>query len=943
MPVVLLAWVPLVRSFGLDCPPHPLPAVTAPNIFSKEQEIQLGNHLAQQFTRSLAVTDDPEVTGYLSDITVRLLKGSPRADLNVRVLVVDSPVPNAFTFAGGRIYVTRGLAKFVRNEDELAGILAHELGHALTHQSAVSLTALLKQVLAVTSVKDEQDIIVDLNRLDESWGQNPAAFRRIVRSGDDDQEVADRVALALLANAGYSAQASVDIFGRISETTGKSGNWLTDLFGLTSPDQRRMRELLKRTGAFSAACASKAPLAAGFERWRSALLDFSAWDRRRERLANVVSKIKLDPIVLREIGQLRFSPNGNYALARESDRILLFTREPFAFGFQIDAPHVVDSRFTADSSSIAFASSGGRVEIWDLASRRRMQAFDLLERNCVDAIVSPDAKHSACIAGDGTLTVVELSSNASLFKEHFDKFGPYNFAQPPFIDFSPDGHYFAVEQDFHVVIFDLVKSKRVNLPPALNGNMASGFAFTGEDRIVTFPGAWNRSAPQFTTLTFPAGKVLGNFAVSPGTLFSRISPAANGDFVLLRPWGKYGVAAVNLKDKKLLVARQSPLDLYRDIYVRPLDDGGLGLFDLKAQRLRSRVDIPVPQSGDGRFQRAFISPNLRWVAGCGPERCGLWNAETGKRILLLRLFNAAWFDSSGAFYADFPKNEKMARTLARMDPENGEVTSTRQVDDEKAWLRGRFLITLQSANNRAMTFASGNDLAALAARTVGQLLGPCAPKLADDVLMACDVTFEVHDAPSGRELWSRHFPREGPVVRIEPDQDLVLFKWPVSAETAKEEMKGSQELSERLAAAGPKLQLDLLEIASAADGSVQRKLLLEPGLPLSMIGDRLIIQHRDYFEIQSLADGHIEGKIFGSLRAYSNSDELVAVDEKSDSDLAIYDLKTRNRIESLSFPGTIATARFGSARQLLVLTNSQMQYTFRIPSDSQHASSPTLQ
>ena len=76
---------------------------------------------------------------------------------------------------GGRIYITRKLIAFARNEDELAGVLAHELGHLAARQTAADMTRAFKKVLGVTEVKDRRDIFEKYNQLVENFARKPGA------------------------------------------------------------------------------------------------------------------------------------------------------------------------------------------------------------------------------------------------------------------------------------------------------------------------------------------------------------------------------------------------------------------------------------------------------------------------------------------------------------------------------------------------------------------------------------------------------------------------------------------------------------------------------------------------------------------------------------------------------------------------------------------------
>ena len=77
----------------------------------------------------MGLLDDRQFLPYLDALGQRLAKESPRQDVTHRFHVVDMAEPNAFALPGGYVYVSRGLLALVNSEDELAGVVGHEIGH----------------------------------------------------------------------------------------------------------------------------------------------------------------------------------------------------------------------------------------------------------------------------------------------------------------------------------------------------------------------------------------------------------------------------------------------------------------------------------------------------------------------------------------------------------------------------------------------------------------------------------------------------------------------------------------------------------------------------------------------------------------------------------------------------------------------------------------------
>lgn len=109
---------------------------TGVNLFSKSEDVQLGQQMAQQIAADPAhypILHNPTLTAYLQSIEDRIVQ-SPNVqnkDFHYTVTIINDPkTVNAFTIPAGGIYVYTGLLNFIDNESALAGVLAHETTHA---------------------------------------------------------------------------------------------------------------------------------------------------------------------------------------------------------------------------------------------------------------------------------------------------------------------------------------------------------------------------------------------------------------------------------------------------------------------------------------------------------------------------------------------------------------------------------------------------------------------------------------------------------------------------------------------------------------------------------------------------------------------------------------------------------------------------------------------
>lgn len=124
------------------------PTVVKPgfNIFSVEQDVEIGRKSALTVEQQLPMLNDAGTQRYISALGARLAAQAPGAKFPYQFKVVNLSDLNAFALPGGYIYVHRGLIDQVRTEGELAGVMAHEIAHvALRHPTNQASKAYLAQ------------------------------------------------------------------------------------------------------------------------------------------------------------------------------------------------------------------------------------------------------------------------------------------------------------------------------------------------------------------------------------------------------------------------------------------------------------------------------------------------------------------------------------------------------------------------------------------------------------------------------------------------------------------------------------------------------------------------------------------------------------------------------------------------------------------------------
>ena len=129
--------VPLILILATGCSTNPATGKKEFNIVSESQEIQMGRDAHPEVVRQFGIYGEkPELNRMVEDIGRRLAAKSDRPNLPWTFTLLDTPMVNAMALPGGYIYITRGMMERINSEDELAGVLGHEITHVTARHAA---------------------------------------------------------------------------------------------------------------------------------------------------------------------------------------------------------------------------------------------------------------------------------------------------------------------------------------------------------------------------------------------------------------------------------------------------------------------------------------------------------------------------------------------------------------------------------------------------------------------------------------------------------------------------------------------------------------------------------------------------------------------------------------------------------------------------------------
>lgn len=186
------------------------------NLFSVDQDREIGQQSAAEAESQLPILTDSSTNRYVTAVGQRLAAVAPGAKYDYQFKVVDASDINAFALPGGFMYLNRGLIEAARSEGELAGVMAHEMGHvALRHGTSQASQAYLGQaglgILAGFVDKPSTErTIAQVG----GFGLN-TLFLKFSRT---DEKQADIVGAQMLAKAGYDPMDMVTFFDGLEAT-----------------------------------------------------------------------------------------------------------------------------------------------------------------------------------------------------------------------------------------------------------------------------------------------------------------------------------------------------------------------------------------------------------------------------------------------------------------------------------------------------------------------------------------------------------------------------------------------------------------------------------------------------------------------------------------------------------------------------------------------------
>jgi len=206
-------------------------------LLSERDEIKLGTQLHREVTKKYNLTEVG--LDRVDRIGQRCARASLRPNMLYKFHVIQSREINGFSIPGGHIYITTAMLKLA-NDNELASVLAHEVGHVVARHSLKTLKQSQEYDEIAKSIGELTGVAGDVARdLGVALGQVVGGGLLTIHTRDEERE-ADFLGVRAMAKAGFDPQGMVTMFQKLLRIENEHSDLLGSLFSDHPDAQERI-------------------------------------------------------------------------------------------------------------------------------------------------------------------------------------------------------------------------------------------------------------------------------------------------------------------------------------------------------------------------------------------------------------------------------------------------------------------------------------------------------------------------------------------------------------------------------------------------------------------------------------------------------------------------------------------------------------------------------
>jgi predicted Zn-dependent protease len=199
---------------------------SASDVLSNSEEREYAQGLIRQMRAYELLNEDPLINDFFSDMGYNLAASSDQPEAAFTFVVLDQPVINAFAAPGGVIALYSGLILLADTQDEVAGVLAHEIAHitqlhmyrAFEKGKTMNVLAMLAMLGLILAGGGNGEVIQGA-----VMGAQAMAAQAQINFTRHNEVEADRVGIRTLSAAGYDPQGMADFFEKMGQTSRANG------------------------------------------------------------------------------------------------------------------------------------------------------------------------------------------------------------------------------------------------------------------------------------------------------------------------------------------------------------------------------------------------------------------------------------------------------------------------------------------------------------------------------------------------------------------------------------------------------------------------------------------------------------------------------------------------------------------------------------------------
>ncbi len=236
----------LISFLSFSCQKNPATGLNEFNLLSEEEEDAIGQNEHEKIIVQFGGEySNKKLKNYIESLGNFLVSTSELSEKKFTFTVLDTPIINAFALPGGYVYLTRGLIYLCQNEAQLAGVIAHEIGHITARHTAKRYTktfgtGLFLQVLNIFSKNAF---------LNNFLGQSAQLY--LLSYSRSQEYQADQLAVRYMTRAGFDAKEMANFlrlmeeFSNIQKKIYKIENKVSELLQTHPNSSKRVQEVIE--------------------------------------------------------------------------------------------------------------------------------------------------------------------------------------------------------------------------------------------------------------------------------------------------------------------------------------------------------------------------------------------------------------------------------------------------------------------------------------------------------------------------------------------------------------------------------------------------------------------------------------------------------------------------------------------------------------------------